>query len=401
MGAKLDDSLRGENDRARWIFLFDSLGEIAVGWPTDQVRVLIAEFMTEVHRFLRPGDVRFNAIVATREYLMFPAGTPMIGIAPLSRHAQRKLMSSAGLGSIDQGRALDQFRYAAGEIAGRPLAFELWCEMVRSTSQEARPTAAPDNLHDFLAGIVGVRLSKSSASTAMNTVSLRFLADDIAYCMATEPGLALSPSRADLISALERRQGGSRPEIEAGLRTLEDLGLAVPHRPLTFAFTHRSFQDFFASSWLLRNIGTADLDLVLTDLRWRDATIMAMQVGREDFCVRVLERSVVLIGDLLGSLVSDLSDFLRVPPDQPLPLGSERTGSPPTPDPLMTHILSLVSTIPPAGLALVPDALREAADRLIVTAFLRSERIDQQPVLMLVRLMSPDVARWASQPAED
>src|SRR5207302_9525259 len=109
MRAKLDDSLRGENDRARWIFLFDSLDEIAVGWPTDQVRVLIAEFMTEVHRFLRPGDVRFNAIVATREYLMFPAGTPMIGIAPLSRHAQRKLMSSAGLGSIDQGRALDQF----------------------------------------------------------------------------------------------------------------------------------------------------------------------------------------------------------------------------------------------------------------------------------------------------
>jgi hypothetical protein len=394
MREKLDASLKGD-DRARWLFLFDSLDEIAVAWPADQVAAVMREFLNEVRRFLRPGNVRFRAVIATRDSVPVPTGTRVTSIAALSRRAQRRLMSRASIESVDQVRALDRLRQSVGEIAGRPLVFQLWCEAMQSSARAAAPPVTSTNLHDFLMDTVGVRLGQDATVTPLPALALQLLAEDVAACMATEPSLAFTPSRERLVSALLQRGGRTVDEIRAGLHGLETAGLAVTGRPQTFAFIHHSFQDLFAANWLIRTIGTANFDAVLTDLRWRDSLTMAMQAGPDDFRVAVLDHAAALVSGLAKCLTVEIDEYLDVSPELPLPLVFDPTGPTPEIDPMLVHVLTLVAEVPTTSVALVPAALRETADRLAVTAFVRGDTTDQQAVFAVLKLMSPRVATWA------
>jgi hypothetical protein len=149
----------------------------------------------------------------------------------------------------------------------------------------------------------------------------------------------------------------------------------------------------------MRNAGAVDLDHVLTDPRWRDPAIMAMQAGSDDFRIAVLERAAGLLADLARPLISDLSNFLTTAPDDPLPVVLNRNRSTTAPNPKLTHILTVVAAVPSTNLALVPDFIREVADRVAVTAFAQGDRTDQRDILTLLRLMSPQVAKWSAERA--
>ncbi|MDG4789671.1 hypothetical protein O7626_27735 [Micromonospora sp. WMMD1102] len=397
MRSKLEAALRGDADRARWLFLFDSLDELAVAWPAEQVTALTREFLTVLRRFLRPGDLRFQAIVAARDSIILPPGIATVGIAPMTRDAQRRLMHAAGLQSADQMRALDRMRQNAGELSGRPLAFRLWCEVVRDLGARSAPRA-PDSLYSFLSATVDARLGGASADVPVKGV-LRALAEDIAGCMASEADLGSAPSRQRLTFILARRTGRASHEIQAGLHLLTECGLVVAHRPQTFTFAHRSFQDFFASNWLRRNVEAVDLRSVLTDLRWRDAAIMSMWAGSDSFRRIVLAKAADLVGDLAEPLISDLATCLDAAPHEPLPVLLDATGSVPVPESLTGHILTLISAIPAGRATLIPKPVRIVADRFVVTAFAHGDRTDQRSALTLLRLTSPRVANWAAERA--
>jgi hypothetical protein len=158
MGAKLDACLRGDGDRAHWIFLLDSLDELAIAWPPEAITERMEQFFDAVQRFLRPGGARFRAVVTIRGEPPPPLGYSVLTLQPLSRRQQRRFMRSAGLRSAAQNRVFRQMRAVADDVLGAPLPLRLWCENLVRTLSRGGEVAVPGTLYEVIEATVNARL---------------------------------------------------------------------------------------------------------------------------------------------------------------------------------------------------------------------------------------------------
>lgn len=388
---KLKESLDGDADRANWLFLFDSFDEISSLWSTGRTSVITADFLNELHHFLRPGGARFRAVVATRDDVTLPPGTRMTGIAPLTHAAQRKLIEKTG---IENKHALVRLRQSAGEIAGRPLALGLWCEEMLSDATARARALDFTSVDELVQATVDARLRRAAASTKLSFDELQAIADDVAALIANglEPRSAYARTR--MVSELERQSGRTAKELEAGLDALIASGLATGGRPRTFTFSHRSFQDLCGARWLIRSVLAADLDAILGEKRWSSSITLALEMGPDDFRQTLLNHASTRAAVLSGCLLNDIDKYLAIGPASALPLVFDPSGTTPELDPRLIHVISIAAALPVDSLAMAPRDLRDLADRLMVTAFVRGDVMERQSVLAVARLLTPKVAAW-------
>jgi hypothetical protein len=388
---KLEASLTGDADRASWLFLLDSIDEISSLWPTDRASAATADFLSELHRFLRLGGVRFRAVLATRDDVVLPAGTRVTGIAPLTHAAQRRLIEKAG---IEDKRALARLRQSAAEVAGRPLAFRLWCEEMRSDAAARARAAAFTTVHELIEATVDARLGRAAASTQVPFDDLRALSEDVAALIAGDPKPRSVHARDQLVVELGQRSGRTTKELEAGLDALVISGLATEGRPHTFTFSHRSFQDLCGARWLIRSVVAVDLDTVLSEKRWSAPVALALEIAPDDIRRVLLSRATACATALSGCLLPDVDKYLAIGPASALPLVLDPSGTAPEIDPALIHVLTLAAATPVDTLNLAPPALSDLADRLVVTAFARGDVMERQAALAVTKLLTPKVAAW-------
>jgi hypothetical protein len=306
MRKKLGACLNGDMDRANWIFLFDSLDEMAIAWPTDVLTLRMQEFLEAVRRFLRPAGGRFRAVVTTREEPISAVGYPVLVVDPLSRRQQRQLMRAAGLESPARHRVPRRPRYATEELPDSPLPLRLWCDDIARASHDGPDVMVPHTLHEIIAAALQARL-RAEPDAGVRAEEMLVIAEQIAFCMATDIDLGRAPSRSTLAAALVRKGLSDTSAALVAMHRLAELRLAID-RPQTFAFAHRSFQDFFATKWLLGGHNQPAPEAVLTDQGWREAAVVALRVGPEQLRSALLSEATRIVDEEISQLTAALVD---------------------------------------------------------------------------------------------
>jgi hypothetical protein len=399
MGAKLEACLQGDADRARWIFLLDSLDEMAIAWPPELIELRMEQFFEAVHRFLRPGGGRFRAVVTTREPPE-PGGYPILAVEPLSRRQQHKLMRITGAWSPMQRRLLREFRRVAPDAFKAPLTL-LWCKELVQFYGETGQVAVPATMNEMVEATVNARL-QTVPGDDRRAEDTRAIAERIAFYMATEVELSSAPTRTALVAALARDEVCGAAAAEEAMHLLAAVRLAITSRPHSFAFAHRSFQDFFTASWLMGGHDQPELEVILTDHRWREAAIAVLQVGPSDLRERLMGVAATIVQDEISrfpGIVSDIGTYVAVDARAPLPVLTPVAGPRITNSGRLLHVLSLVATGLSNQPTLVPETISVAAGQVVVTEFLRGNRWDQKTALELLPLLSSHLARWACERA--
>ena len=109
------------------------------------------------------------------------------------------------------------------------------------------------------------------------------MAENAAFCMAADPGLGLSPTRASLQSAMRRLGMAVESNFEILLDALEYIKLARSEtttdvvQSKSFTFAHRRFQEYFATCVVLREPSRVNAHKLLTDMSWRETAVVMCQ----------------------------------------------------------------------------------------------------------------------------
>ncbi len=169
-------------------------------------------------------------------------------------------------------------------MATNPLFLSLLCEHMKSGHR------FPDNVHVVFETYVDTRLNRDKGRLerryGLNTAHLRAAAENIAFCMASDLKLGLSPTRNRPQTAMGRLGMEVDDRFETFLDALEYIRLArsevaadATHLP-TFTFAHRRFQEYFATCIVLREPSRVSPERLLTDARWRETAVVLCQTQK-------------------------------------------------------------------------------------------------------------------------
>jgi hypothetical protein len=231
---------------------------------------------------------------------------------------------------------------------------------------------------------------------------VRRIAEQLAFCMAAEPHLGLSPPRDQLLMAMGRHSFATGAEVVAAMDLLQQVKLAwrrdigqsdrASAAP-SFAFVHRRFQEYFATCVVMREPWRVPPERLLTDGRWHETAVTLLQLQRG-----------AQTGDLLVAAGRLLDAALRTLP-YALPAGA---GLPDAPrleahvapfswPPGMLHLLGVLDTGLAARPADLPEPLRDNAGRLLTTAFLTGGILDRKWALEVAGVAPQPVLVWLLQ----
>jgi len=214
-------------------------------------------------------------------------GWPRFRIVPLSEARQLELITKAELEPELENALIGHLANANPEIrsmATNPLFLSLLCEHMKSGHR------FPDNVHVVFETYVDTRLNRDKGRLerryGLNTAHLRAAAENIAFCMASDLKLGLSPTRNRLQTAMGRLGMEVDDRFETFLDALEYIRLArsevaadATHSP-TFTFAHRRFQEYFATCIVLREPSRVSPERLLTDARWRETAVVLCQTQK-------------------------------------------------------------------------------------------------------------------------
>lgn len=352
------------------------------------------EYLDAIHRFVNAGPA-FHAVITTRDNEFFKSFTgPRLHVTPLSHPQQRKLIAAANLGGPAAAKVIHRLRadWAGAVAAGNPLLLSLICDHVRDTGGADLPA----DLYEIVDVAVTTRL-RGAPGFRLTDQEVRSVAEDVAYCLASDGSLGRAPSDHDLIAALGRRTGVDAGSARLALEHLRRARIARAHRPGSFAFAHSAFLDHFAAGWLLRAGAEPEVRDLLTDHRWREAVIAALRLGPADKRRRLLETA----GDILDQeaasigLALDVHSLLVLSPRQQLPMATGNFTWPPT----ALHILRMLAESVHRQNDTALGRLRSHADVFVLNAFVAGTQADQRPALELLACTNPEVAVWATERA--
>jgi len=363
--AFLEDEFRKGMEEGTWLFLFDSFDEIPDILSETSVDSTIREYGNAIADYLA-GFNRCRGIVASR-YFRSPdtLDWPRFEIVPLTDRGRRNLIKSADL-PHDVERALigevELARTDLAEMSGNPLFLALLCEYMRGGH------SFPENAHAVFENYVTTRLERDEQKLRIQfdvaTGDVRHAAEVAAFCMAAATGLGLSPSRAALVAAMKSH--GFEQDVGVMLDAMAYIKLARAEehdRAQTFTFTHRRFQEYFATCVVMKRPDAVSPDTLLTDARWRETAVVLLQTQNAS---ALLEAAGARLGEVLAHI---RAAFV---PEVELPEGVESVKALPRfavqfPwPPLALHLLALLQSGFRGRRDDVPESIREAAGRILL-----------------------------------
>lgn len=308
----VDDFLEQEFDRGvedgTWLFLFDSFDEIPEILSSTDADVRVNRYAEAISTFLQTMS-RCRGVIASREF-RGPArlGWPRFRIVRLSEQRRRLLVSRALLDrSVEEAlvTGLAAANADLRELADTPLFLGMLCAYLREGG------SFPDSSHTVFARYVENRLERDANRLherfGVSSAEVRRVAEEVAFCMASVPGMGLEADREQLGPELSR----SAPDLpEATIRAAMDglqytkLARSATGERLTFA--HRRLQEYFATCVALRQPDRVPPRQLLTDQNWREAAVTILQTQ---------SRGVV------QPLVDEAMDLLKTAQPGPEPVG--------------------------------------------------------------------------------
>jgi hypothetical protein len=382
---EFDEGLRN----GTWLFLFDSFDEIPEILSSVGADRPIREYAQAIADFLG-GMNQCRGIVASRQFRgPGQLGWPRFRILTLSESRQKELISRADLPRESESQFFVNLLGAPDEIramASNPMFLGLLCEQSRTGH------LFPHSAHTVFETYLETRLTRDADRLdrrfKLQPEQLREAAESIAFCMASDAGLGLSPSRVDLKASLTKQGFEYKGDPDIPMDALEFIKLArqgtaeTGAASRTFTFAHRRFQEYFATCVVLDNFGRVSPQELLTNGRWRETAVVLCQTQSLDRLAPIIHEAAKFLSNIAAAIPPLPKKIIKAAPDH-APMRRQR-GAPSivrTPFPWPSgalHILGILQEGFGTRLRELPEGLQSDASRLVLTASLTGLLFDRK-----------------------
>ena len=203
-------------------------------------------------------------------------------------------------------------------MSSNPLFLSLLCEYAR----QEHPF--PENAHIVFETYIEHCLQRDSKRVKqrfdLDVQQVRSVAEDIAFCMNNDNGLGLSATRAKIHAAMVRQGLNVDTEFNKVLDTLEFIKLARSESvneigdARLFTFSHRRFQEYFATCFVLRDPTRITAKKLLTDGRWRETAVVMCQtqpIQALSPLIRYAEKALMHFCQKMPNLINDPLEYVN------------------------------------------------------------------------------------------
>ena len=306
-----------------WLFLFDSFDEIPDILSSTEADHTIREYADAISAFLH-GMNQCRGVVASREY-KGPRflGWPKFRILPLSLDRKIELIRRTGLKLEIQKNIIDGISQSATDfryLTGNPMFLNLLCEFMNKKSIPEFPRHTHLVFNDYVWKRLEHDEERLRKRFAKSPGEIREAAEKLAFCMTADTGIGLSPTLEQLETATKRLGLELGSEFSNFVNAIEYLKLArietsIQDGSRYFTFSHRRFQEYFATAVVLREPERMSASALLTDARWRETTVVILQT-------QSLETITPLFAEIHSLLTKCAAEFQK---DNPLETGPEKS----------------------------------------------------------------------------
>jgi hypothetical protein len=294
-----------------WLFLFDSFDEIPEILSATESNELIRGYSEAISDFLHTMN-RCRGIIASREYRgPHHLGWPRFHILPLTEIRQIELIRQADLRELSEERIIGELANAPSSLrtmASNPMFLGLLCEFIQKN------TIFPNNSFVVYEEYIQSRINRDATRLIsrynLTQEQLRDATEKLAFCMTADSNLGLSPSRISLLEATKRQGFDLGQNFYIFLDALEFILLARSDSPIskdpssTFSFAHRRFQEYFATSLVIRHPDKVPPRKLLTDGNWRETAVVLFQTQPIDRIQPIITEAITILSTLCTNALS-------------------------------------------------------------------------------------------------
>jgi NACHT domain len=381
----IDEFLEAEFDQGlkngRWVFLFDSFDEIPAVLSSTEADAVIQKYSESISDFLG-GLNSCRGVVASRFYRgPSQAGWQRFRILELSAQRQQDLIDKALLSPAVATKLRGELALANNDIqsmAKNPMLLGLLCEHMRLGNDF--PTLAYEVFEKYFNYRIQKDAERVMQRYGLDVREIQDETEQLAFAIASSPILGLSPSRHLLQRTLgQMGLGWGSERFNRLLDALEYMkigrsdrdGVSADERQ--FTFSHRRFQEYFATCVVIRNSEAVTSRQLLLDARWRETAVVLCQTGRPEAINSLLEEA--------KTIVLNAGNEIRRNEQQPLPADVSRQEEQQTqfiwPEGVL-HVLGILQAGFATSKSELPFELRKAAADVIVTATFHGSLLDRK-----------------------
>jgi hypothetical protein len=283
----VDDEFYSGLENGSWFFLFDSFDEIPDVLGAEDADKIIREYADAIYDFLH-GLNSCRGVVASR-YFKGPGQVewPRFKIINLTRDRQIKLVKLSELETHHEKVLLGNLDIAIPEIqrlAENPLFLGLLVGYVQNNQD------FPQHVDSVFGAYIKHRLSQDKDRVytrfRLDSEEVHLTSEKIAFCMSESNKLGLSPTRKGIKEAIAELEIEIN-DLDNSLDALEFMKLGrsdnsdISGDQRIFTFSHRRFQEYFATLYVLREQKVTTKEL-LTNPRWRETAVVICQTQPEE-----------------------------------------------------------------------------------------------------------------------
>ncbi|HSG42058.1 MAG TPA: NACHT domain-containing protein [Anaerolineales bacterium] len=399
----IEEFLENEFDKGlqegTWLFLFDSFDEIPDVLSSTEADAIIRSYSDAISDFLH-GMNLCRGIVASRQFRgPGQSGWPRFRILQLSEARRTELVRKADLGAELQTTIVGQLGIAGDEIRGmvsNPMFLGLLCEYMRAGN------SFPQNTHSVFETYVETRLTRDEERLQrrfkLKPNEIRATAENVAFCMASDSGLGLTPTRDDITTAMKHLGFPVSKKFISHLDALEYIKLARSETATAagdskpFTFSHRRFQEYFATCIVLREQKRVAPHILLTDARWRETTVVICQTQPANLLLPLIKEARSLLAKIKKEIPELIDDPIKYANESKTSVDETNKLSGLFPWPAgVLHLVGLLQDGFVSRLKDLPDDIRLDIGRILLTATENGALSDKKWALEIAGTIPSDV----------
>jgi hypothetical protein len=394
----LDKELPEGIRQGTWLFLFDSfdeLPEVLSSTDADETARLYSE---AIGNFLS-GFNRCRGIIASRQFRgPKHLSWPRFRILPLEDR-RSELIRKAALPLKIEKLLIRQLRTASQEIQGmtkNPMFLSILCENMRDTE------VFPQNAHSAFESYLEKRLTRDEERLKkrfnLGASEVRLAAERVAFCMLLDSNLGLNPTRKGISDAMARSGFRVPGNFDSLLDALEFIKLARSDSEMvagiskTFTFSHRRFQEYFATCIVLKESGRISPRKLLTDGRWRETTVVIFQTQPPEAFAPILTEAKSILSEIIArssGLIDDPIGYVNQATRENHPAPEEFQWHSGT-----LHLLGLLQDGFSNRIGDLWEDIQIQAGRLLLSACVKGNILDRKCSLEVAGITPQPVLLW-------
>jgi hypothetical protein len=271
------------------------------------------------------------------------------------------------------------------------------CENMRSGNH------FPDNAHSVLETYLNKRLTSDEDRIEnrfnLKSSEVRSIAEKVAFCMTLDSKLGLSQTCGEIKEAMNRVGLRVPGNFEQFLNALAYLKLArfdgetMAGESQRFTFSHRRFQEYFATCVVLREPNRVHPKELLTDGRWRETAVVVFQThSPEEFesilceAKNILDLTIMNSTELIDNPVEYVThnSFKR---DNISPKNFSWNSN-------LIHLLGILQEGFTGRVESLPSEIRIQAGIILLSATCQGSLADQKTSLEVSGILPQSVLSW-------